>query len=398
MSIQAIMPPTRQDEPGELYTFTVRKSIDDRSPEEWGPFHEGQADPMMDPRFLRVVERSMGRVARFWNVVFRDGEGTPVAAAFLSLYAVDGALLAAEPWARALQSARRVAPGLLKIRVLFCGCPVSTGQNHLRFEPGADHAQVLRLLDRLMLDLAREHQARWVVFKEFDDLDAAKTDDLIPLGYLRAESPRMNCLPARFRDLDDLCASLRSHYRRKIQLSRKKLEKSGLQVVHLRGGDGLDRLYTEDVHRLYLSVLDRADVRLECLPSDFFRELGRQFPEDATFTFLRQGERIVAFSCGLFHDDSYQNFFVGYEPVLNAEADLYFNAMLMNLDFAMRKGVRAIHVGQTADEFKSRIGCYAESRYFYVKARNPIGHLALRWARPYLFPVTPETTERNVFK
>ena len=88
---------------------------------------------MMDPRFLRAVERSMGGGARFWNVVVRDGEGRPAAAAVLSLYTVDGALLAKEPLSRAIRSLRCTAPGLLKSKVLFCGCPVSTGQNHLRF-------------------------------------------------------------------------------------------------------------------------------------------------------------------------------------------------------------------------------------------------------------------------
>src|SRR5207249_4285222 len=127
--------------------------------------------------------------------------------------------------------------------------------------------------------------------------------------------------------LDHLCASLRSHYRRKIMLSRKKFEKSGLWVEHLRGGDGIDRLYNDDVHRLYLSVLDGADVKLECLPAEFFRELARQFPDDAAFTFIRRNERVVAFSCGLIHQNSYQNLFVGYDSDLNAEADLYFNVM-----------------------------------------------------------------------
>ena len=165
-----------------------------------------------------------------------------------------------------------------------------------------------------------------------------------------------------------------------------------------RGGERLARIYTEDVHRLYLSVFERADVKLECLPPDFFRELARQFPDDALFTLIRRGEEVVAFSSGLFHGDSYQNLFVGYELTLNADADLYFNVMLENLDFALRRGVRSIHVGQTANEFKSRVGCYADPRHFYVKARNPVDHLVLRLLHPYLFPAPPEPPHRNVFK
>lgn len=133
-------------------------------------------------------------------------------------------------------------------------------------------------------------------------------------------------------------------------------------------------------------------------PSDFFHELARQFPDDALFTLIRRGEDILAFSSGLFHDESYQNLLVGYEPTLNADADLYFNVMLENVDFALRRGVRSIHLGQTANEFKSRVGCYVDPRYFYVKARNPIGHRVLRWLHRYLFPALPEAPDRNVFK
>ena len=89
---------------------------------------------------------------------------------------------------------------------------------------------------------------------------------------------------------------------------------------------------------------------------------------------------------------------MGYELTLNADADLYFNVMLENLDFALRRGVRSIHVGQTANEFKSRVGCYADPRHFYVKARNPVDHLVLRLLHPYLFPAPPEPPHRNVFK
>jgi predicted N-acyltransferase len=404
MSLHGITLPTRQSRStrgvgveADSYSYSLCETIDQRDPEEWRPFHQGQADPMMDPRFLRSVERSM-RGARFWNVVVHDGGGRPAAAAVLSLYTVDGAMMLEGRWRQALESARRVVPGLLKFPALFCGCPVSTGQNHLRIAPWADEAQVLGQLNRLLHTLARKHRARWISFKEFAEPDVARIDGLVPLGYIRGSSPQMNCLPTRFRDLDHLCASLRSHYRRKIVLSKKKFEQSGLQIEHTRDGARIGQMYTDDVHKLYLSVLDRAEVKLECLPAEFFRELARQFPDDTAFTFITRGDEVVAFSCGLFHNDTYQNLFVGYDAELNAEADLYFNVMLSNLDFALRQNVRSIHVGQTANEFKSRVGCYTEPRFFYVKARNPLSHFLLRKFSPLLFPAPAEAPERNVFK
>jgi predicted N-acyltransferase len=157
-------------------------------------------------------------------------------------------------------------------------------------------------------------------------------------------------------------------------------------------------LFTEDVYRLYLAVLDRAEVKLECLPAEFFRELTRQFPEESAFTLGYQGERIVAFVCGLFHGDEYANLFCGLDYGLNEGADLYFNLMFHDVDFALRSGVRSLHVGQTADEFKSRMGCYTRPRFFYVKVRDPLGASLLRAARRWLFPPVRPAPERNLFK
>src|SRR4029077_2796903 len=141
------------------------------------------------------------------------------------------------------------------------------GESHLRITPDADPHAVLRELDRLLIGLARTEGTQFIVFKEFSPEQSVQTDSLSALGYVRADSLPMNGFPTRFRDFDHVCASFRSRYRNQVLRSRKKFERSGLRVVHLRGGMGADALYTDDVHRLYLDVLNRADVKLECLPA-----------------------------------------------------------------------------------------------------------------------------------
>jgi predicted N-acyltransferase len=380
------------------YTLTVCDSIDERNPAQWEPFGAGQADPMMDPRFLRAVERSMGREAKFWNVVIQDATGRSAAAAVVSIYTVDGSLLAQEPWSRIIRALRRVVPRLLQVKVLFCGCPVSTGQSHLRFLPGVDPAPILQRLDQWMQELAWTHGVWLLVFKEFDEQEVSQTEALIPLGYVRADSLPMNEFPTNFHDFDHVCRSYRSRYRNALKHSRRKFDQSGLRVVHLRGSPHLDRLYTDDVHGLYLSVLHRAEVKLECLPAAFFRELACQFPEEFAFTLIYQEDRIVAFTCGLFYHGSYSNLFCGYDHRINRDVDLYHNLMTFDLDFALRQGVRLIHVGQTADEFKARLGCYTRSRCFYIRTRRALGRPVLRAMGPVLFPPAPAVPQRKVFK
>lgn len=382
----------------ESCSLSLVATIAERDSDEWHAACGGHADAVMDPRFLQAVEKSMATEARFHNVVFRDSAGAPAGAAFLSLYTVDGLLLATERWKRFGTQVRRLWPSFLKVPALLCGCPVSTGESHLRIAAGADHFTILRQLDRLLVRLAWQHRAPAIVFKDFGPRETARTDALLELGYLRADSLPMNYFPTRFRDFDHFCDALRSRYRRQIVRSRKKLQRAGLRVVHLRGGMGFDELYTDDVHRLYLAVLGRAPIQFECLPAEFFRELARQLPEDSAFTLICQGERVVGFTCGLFHEQAYHNFFCGFDYELNTEAELYFNLLYEDLDYALRQNVRSIQIGQTADQYKLRVGCYREPRFFYVKVREPGLQLLLRAAGASLLPPAPCVIERNLFR
>ena len=101
---------------------------------------------------------------------------------------------------------------------------------------------------------------------------------------------------------------------------------------------------------------------------------------------------------GEYLQDNYLNFFCGFDYQLNEEADLYFNLLYEDLDFALRQNVGSIHIGQTANEFKSRVGCYLEPRFFYVKSRDPVVQVLVRAGSPYLFPPAPPITERNLFR
>jgi predicted N-acyltransferase len=382
----------------DSYSLSLARSIDERDADEWHAACGGRADAVMDPRFLKAVETSMATESRFYNIVFRDAAANPVAAVFLSLYSIDGLLLAPQHWKKAGARLRRLWPGFLKVQVLLCGSPVSTGESHLRIAPGADPYALLRQLDQLLLRLARTQHAPFIVFKEFGPQEIVRTDALLKLGYVRADSPPMNYFPSRFRDFDHFLASVRSRYRSQLRRSRKKFHRAGLRVLHLRGDMGIDEFYTDEIHRLYLNVLNHAAIRFECLPAQFFRELARQFPDAAAFTLICRGERVVAFMCGIFHQHDYLNLFCGFDYELNAEADLYFNLMCEDLDYALRQNVRNIHVGQTADEFKSRMGCSLEPRFFYVKSRDRLLQSLLRAASPYLFPAAPPIRERNLFR
>src|SRR5262245_51173635 len=163
--------PARQE-----YTYTLTTTIDGQDEAQWNCLRFSGGDPHMDPRFIRTVERSMADQAKFWSVLIRDCNGQPVGSACFCLYRVDGSLFM-EGWAqRTTRAIQKIIPGYMRMRVLFCGLPVSGGQSHLRIAEDADHGAILRLLDDLLMKIARQQRVRIVVMKEFTDGERQTTD------------------------------------------------------------------------------------------------------------------------------------------------------------------------------------------------------------------------------
>jgi hypothetical protein len=355
-----------------------------------------EADFYMDPRFIAAVEETVATARQFWSLLIYDGDNRPVGSANLCLYPLDAAVLCPPRPRQALRAIRRVWPGCLLMPILFCGLPFSGGQSHLRIAAGADVQEVLRQLDRAMTQLATDLQAAAIVCKEFTDHDLLHTDFLRQLGYVCGPSLPMNYFAPGFHDFDEFCAALRSHYRYKIRRSQRKFAGAGFRVAHFRGAEAL-AYYTDEVHQLYVDVHDRAEAQLELLPADFFRQLAAQCGDVVRLTAVLQGDRIVAFAWGILFGSSYQNVFVGFDYQLNAEYDLYFNLMAHDLDQALRLGAREIQMGQTADVFKSRMGCHGQPRYVYAKGTRWFTARPLRWTHALLMPPPSPAPVRDLY-
>lgn len=382
--------------------YEVFRGIREADLAAWNSLRRDDGDPFMDPCFLEAVETGMAADSKFWHVVFYDDEGGPAATATLCSYRVDAALLANGLVKRMAQAVGRLFPRLLTFRVMFCGLCFSAGQSHLRFAPGANAAAILRELDTLLMSLGRDERAKCIVFKEFRPEELASLESLPGLGYRQAESLPMNHVEPRFTSFDDFCSHQKSNRRYVIQKSRKKFAASGLRVEQMPGGPRAAAIFTDDVYRLFESVFDRAKVRLEKITAETFRELARRLPDQTAWTFIFDGERVVAFAASLFTAATYHQMFVGYDTAINAHSDLYFNLFFHAMDRAYRQHAAVIHVGQSADEFKrQKLNCHQRPLYFYIKGIDRATKVVLKWFGSSLFaprwnpPDQPAEAERH---
>ena len=351
----------------------------------------------MSPRFLACIEQSMNDISQLWYVLFYSDTGTPIASACLSTLRVDLVAIADAGTRRAIGALRKLLPSLCHLNVLFCGLPVSLGQKNLLFTPEADPKAVLAALDRLLTTIARQQKAWFIVYKEHGDEDLHDLKSLVQHGYRQAVSLDMHVFEEPFQNFEHYLSNLNSHYRYDIRRSRRKLDRAGVTISRWEDPATIRALYTEALHQRYLDVVEKSENKLEILPVDFFHELTRQFPRQVALTGLVKDGQILAFNWSLTNDASYQFMFCGIDYSANAKMDLYFNLMYSELDYALQSGAREIKVGQTASQFKTRLGCSQRPLHLFIKGVDAISRSLLALGFNLLFPPRPERQEADIY-
>jgi predicted N-acyltransferase len=379
------------------HSCDVQPGIEDLNLPDWSSL-AGPHDLFMDPRFVRVMEQEQSTTIKRWSAMVRDEQNHPAAIACLNLLPLDLAILSGGILKNVADTLRHLFPEALRYRALFCGLPVSAGQSHLRVSDEADVSKALVTLVAKMEALAREEKARFLIFKEFDDAESLRFTFLSELGFYRGESPPMNHFPARFSSFDEYRTALKAPYRSKIVRSERKFSQQNLRVECITDGHAiLDRL-SDETFLMYRAVVDKSPIKLEVLSPGWFREMASQFDRESVWTAVYDREHLLAWAYGLSDGNVYHSLFGGVDYSRNAETDAYFNLMYHELDFALHSGVADIQLGQTADDFKGRLGATQSRRWFFVKPLRWKAKLALNLASERLLPTFPAPTERHVFQ
>ena len=223
-------------------------------------------------------------------------------------------------------------------------------------------------------------------------------DFLHQLGYRRFSSPAINTFGRRFSDMDSYVSALRSRYRQCVRKSLSKSLAANLRYERLTDTGAILRRYTPSLHELYEAVALSSAHRLELLPVSFFHSLARRLPGRVGLTLAYAGDRVVAFNWNLFDEKVYHLLFAGLNYALNPSVDLYFNLMYAEMDCAFRAGADALVFGQTADDFKVRLGCSQEPRFFYMAPASLIGSVVLKTAGNFLLPEPRQPAIHHVFR
>jgi hypothetical protein len=379
------------------YTARVFDSVADMQRGDWEQVCSASGAPVfMDVRFATAVELAMKPVCRFWFVIIYDEE-EPVACAGLTSMKVDFTDFG-DPRVTWIVKCIPFLSRFRNMKMLFCSLPGSAGDKSIAIIPKADSAEVLRLLDGLMVELAGKIEVDAVIFKEIAPPDLERMSPLLKLGYQRVEIPPMHLLDPAFATFAEYCAALRTRYRQQVNRSARKLKNTDIVATVLTDPQEILRQYTPDTHAMYCEMTMRSDLRIEVLPIEYYHELVRQMDGQIELIALTKGSRIVAFGWCLYDDTTYHMMYAGLDYRLNNEFDLYFNLMHAGFDRALRKRAQRIHVGQTATVFKARMGCFSEERYIYTKGMGFLMSRLFHYGSSLLVIKKPSNPPAQIFK
>lgn len=351
----------------------------------------------MDPEVLGIVQRTLSNQCRCWALVLKDEKQQLVGCAALCVFPVELIETNLRVVIRLRDLVRRFWPAFLRMNVVFCGLPVPSGSSHLVVKDDADVAAVLEAVEQKMRVLAKEHRGRLLVFKELNDWAGPIGATLSAQRYVSAGIPPMHLFERAFADFGDYMKALKSRYRQQITRSQKKLAQAGFEVVQGRGSRFFNEHFNAHVYSLYVEVQQRAERKLELMTAAFFHEMAAHLDDEVLLTVIRREGRACAFTFSITRGRTHYNMYSGLDYALISEGDLYFNLFYHDMDRAFRDGVTSMHLGQTSDGFKSRLGTRAEALWFFAKSPSALINRILHQIAPLIFPKLAAVDTNDVF-
>jgi predicted N-acyltransferase len=388
------MTTTEQLATGNLRTVVV-SSIEKVTAEEWDGVGARQG-LFWTHRFFRALEASGVENATYHYVLMYDHErlvGTEV----LSSFVVSLDLLLPMAVQNLCRFVRKLLPNFMRIRVLFCGVPISIGKHTIAVIDPAYADAAMSGTAAVMEDIAVRDSIRYLCFKEFAERDIAICLPLERHGFFRANSVPRVLLPLKWASYDAYLHDMRHGYRRAVLNSLQKLgehwriwareETPPPGGVHLRLDDG-QVCAPLTFHGLYRQVMDHTVVKLETLNAQFFERLFAEMRDDLKVLVLQCDGEVLGAAIIAHWQKTLTFLFVGFDYERRDQHAVYLSLLNGIVRYAIDSGCNTIDLGQTSYWLKQRLGGQAEPMYFYLKCRTRILHTALRSCRRLLFPAT----------
>lgn len=380
----------------------VLNDINQISEREWDQIL-ASADLFQSHRFLNCIQKAAIHDARLKYVCFYE-EDILVATSVISIFSIDLSLFAGN--ISMIKGIKKLFPNFFGKKICFCGIPLSAGQSNIRVINEKYFEPVVEATSEIMDSICREEKVNISIFKEFENSNQNVMFD--KLGFIHAPSLPGLQLSLDFDSFNEYMVSLRAPFRRQILAGLKKINsqipefvpdyfESKMDEKHpvltiLNSNSAVGRQF----YPMYLSVMERAETKLEILNKAFFELVFESFQDELELIcMVYRGKVLGVFVCRI-HENTMTFLWTGKEEDKD-EFNTYPNLMTAMIYHAFEIGCNKIEMGQTAYYPKMRFGSQPYDLQFFIKSDNTVIHYLLGKFRKLLFP-EQKIIPLNVFK
>lgn len=259
--------------------------------------------------------------------------------------------------------------------------------------------KVLKALKLIRITIKKEQKkiARLLVLKDYFPADAIHSEK----GFLKKEKyhyvkvqPNMIFhVEPSWETTEDYIFNLKKKYKRRFKTAQKKLgaiQCKELTLLEIEQNNSI-------LHNLYLNVLENAKFNTFVLPVNHFSVVKKQLQDRFKLFGYFLDEKLVGFHTLLLNNDTLETYFLGYEPVLQQQHQLYLNMLFNMAEFGIINSFKTIVYARTAMEIKSSIGAKPHDMVLYMRHTNGLVNLIIEYMVKYINP-KKEWKERHPFK
>jgi hypothetical protein len=271
-----------------------------------------------------------------------------------------------------LRAAARVAPGLLRPRILGVGL-VEGEWAAIGVRPGCeasalDHAWQQAM--RELRDMARRAGASTTVLLDVCPSDLARIPARALRGYSPVRTSACGRVPVAGASVESYLAGLSRSTRQGL---RRKLRASS--AIRVERPNGIAPLLGPVVD-LYRATVERAPVVLGVHRPDYFARVEREVP-GAHYVLYFLAQKLVGFNLLVERAGTLLDKYFCMDPLVGREHNLYFVSWIENIRHAASRGLGVYHAGPGSEETKRHLGCrFIQSRTLF-RHTSPVAHRVL---------------------
>jgi hypothetical protein len=142
----------------------------------------------------------------------------------------------------------------------------------------------------------------------------------------------------------------------------------------------------QQFYRLYLEVMDHAEIKLETLNEAFFENFYKNMNQDMEVLAVARGEKILAAAIVTVYQSIMTFLLAGLDYSNLNENDIYFNLLYGIVSRAIQRGCTRLDLGQTPYWLKQCIGGQETPVSFYIRGERWYLHRLLKTFQFVLFP------------